>query len=77
MRPIALTDEQLDSIMAIASALHPTDRPAFLEALAARLNGISELGDGVLNRAAKETARQFFRPPDLGNPRRLGAGKYR
>jgi hypothetical protein len=77
MRPIALTDEQLGHVMRAAEVLHPVDRGPFLERIAERLRGVEVLGDGLVSRIARETQKEFFRPPDLGNPRRAGVGKYR
>jgi hypothetical protein len=77
MRPIALTDEQLGQVMRAAEVLHPVDRGPFLERLAERLRGIEVLGDGLVARIARETQREFFKPPVLESTGRLHAGKYR
>jgi hypothetical protein len=77
MSPLSLSDDQMDAVMRAAAPLHPADRSAFLERMAERLRGVEILGDGLVSRIAREVQREFFRPPDLGNPRRLGAGKYR
>jgi hypothetical protein len=61
-RPI-LTDDQLDIIHRLAEPLHPHDHAAFYEAVAEMLNGCSEIGDGVVSRAAREAQRRFFDPP--------------
>jgi hypothetical protein len=77
MSPLSLSDAQLDYVMQAAKVLHPADRSIFLARMAERLRRVEVLGDGLVSRIARETQREFFRPPDLGSPRRLGAGKYR
>jgi hypothetical protein len=67
-RPLGLSDTQLENVMAIAKGLHVADRGSFLEALAAKVNGNPEIGDGLLHRLARETARQFFRAPVVEPP---------
>jgi hypothetical protein len=64
MKPLALSDAQLAVIVAAAKPLHVCDRTPFLEAVAARLNGV-EIGDGVVARVVRETQRAFFRAPVL------------
>jgi hypothetical protein len=70
MPPIALTDEQLTAIMRACAPLRPDARGAFLEAVAAALQG-REIGDGSVGRAIAAAQRQFFDPPlstDEGEP---------
>jgi hypothetical protein len=67
-RPLGLSDSQLETVMVIARGLHVADRGPFLETLAAKVNGNPEIGDGLLHRMAKETARQFFRAPVVEPP---------
>jgi hypothetical protein len=74
--PIRLSDEQLDSIMRICQPLHPHDRAACLQIIAAKLRGIDVLGDGVVARTAREAAASFWRPMEL-DPNRRHGGKYR
>ena len=66
--PLALSDQQLDTVMRAAAPLLPGDRDNFLRALAARLHGECELGDGVIFRACRELQREFFRPPTATEP---------
>ena len=47
MRPLALSDLQLDTIMRAAGPLPPAQRAAFLHDVAAARNG-HELGDGLV-----------------------------
>lgn len=64
-RPLALTDHQFSAVYQACEPLAPTDRDAFLPALAHRLSGEVEFGDGVVGRAIKELQRTFWRPPTL------------
>jgi hypothetical protein len=67
MKPIALTDVQLAMVTAAAKPLHACDRSAFLEAVAARLGAVDEIGDGVVGRVVRELQRSFLpRAPQLG-----------
>jgi hypothetical protein len=60
--------------MGLSRPLLPAQRTAFLEMLAAKLNGQRELGDGALYRLCRELQREVFDPPILG----AGTGsKYR
>ncbi len=64
-RPISLSDEQLAEVMRLAEPLQSPDRSAFLTALAAELQGASEIGDGQLHRVATALLRtgQYWKPP--------------
>jgi hypothetical protein len=64
MPPVALTDDQLDAVMRAAQPLAVGDRDAFLQAVAARLQG-HELGDGEVGRAIREVLPRFFDAPVL------------
>jgi hypothetical protein len=73
MSPIALTDNQLSTVMRAAGALHVSDRDAFLRAVAATL-ATREIGDGTVGRVCAELQKRFFRPPE--NDARVAGGKY-
>jgi hypothetical protein len=55
--PIALTDDELQNIMAAASPLPPWQRDQFLNAVAAALKG-RDLGPGLVHRIAIEEQRR-------------------
>jgi hypothetical protein len=77
-RPISLSDEQLSAVMRAAAVLLPADRDPFLRALAHRLRGETELGDGVVYLAIRELMRRggFFKPPHIeGAQTRLSPAK--
>ena len=71
--PLALSDAQLTTIMQLSRPLLPAQRIAFLEMLAAKLNGRGELGDGTLYQLCRELQRQHFSPPEFD---RDEGGKY-
>ena len=58
--PIALTDAQRAMITAAAKPRHARDRTPFLEAVAARLHAVDEIGDGVVGRIVRELRRSFL-----------------
>jgi hypothetical protein len=63
MGPLKLTDDQLSAVMRAAAPLAQNVRKDFLQALAARLCGLRELGDGVVYRTIKEVQAEFWEPP--------------
>ena len=64
MSPIALTDEQLASVMRAAQPLPVHARDSFLQEVAERLQG-RELGGGSVARAIREVLPKFFDAPQL------------
>ena len=71
--PLALTDEQIDTLTRIAAPLSPHDRQSFLADVALALKG-REIGSGLLHRIAVECQRRYWTPPAInGHP---GGGKY-
>jgi hypothetical protein len=70
--PLALSDSQITAIMALARPLLPSQRTAFLEMLAGKLDGHGELGDGALYRICRELQRQVLGAPieRRGRPRK-------
>jgi hypothetical protein len=62
--PLALSDTQLAAVMDLVRPLLPHQRTAFLEMLAAELNGrCEEIGDGRLYQLCRELQRRHFDPP--------------
>ena len=61
--PLALTDEQVDALLRAAMPIPPADRTAFLEEIAAKLEG-QTLGDGAVLRAIREIQGRYLNPPD-------------
>lgn len=49
--PLALTDEQLDRVMAAASLLPITSRDAFLKSVAGKVSGVPHLGMDTVDHA--------------------------
>jgi hypothetical protein len=62
--PLALSDEQIDTLTRIASPLSPKDRTTFLADVARAVDG-QELGDGMLHRIAVEMQRRYWSPPAI------------
>jgi hypothetical protein len=62
-RAISLSDEALLMIMSAAEPLQRIDRGRFLEAVADRLRGVADPGDGLVSRVCRELQPQFFRAP--------------
>jgi hypothetical protein len=55
--PLALTDQQLVTLMDMASQLHTLDREPFLYAVANLFAGRGEVGEGEFNRGVRELLR--------------------
>ena len=61
---IVLTDAQQDAILSAARPLQPSERVAFMAALAELLAGRRlSLGDGELGRTLRDLQRAHFHPP--------------
>src|SRR3954471_11423315 len=63
MPPLALSDNQLDTVMRGAAPLPPQDRHKYLQRVAELLYQQGEIGDGAVARACREAQRAFFAPP--------------
>jgi len=74
MSPIALSDTQLDIIMAAAKPLSPSDRDVFLRRVAAALASEPLLGDGLVARTCRQVFSEHWVAPEL-DPR-VGVGKH-
>jgi hypothetical protein len=75
MRPIALSDSQLDIVLNASRPLPPDRRGEFLEAVARALHG-QPIGDGTVFKVCGEQQAKLFDPPDLSTGRMPTAGKY-
>jgi hypothetical protein len=62
---LSLSDYQIATIMTHAYPLRPDARSEFFEAVAVRLAGAAEIGDGLVSRHCRELQRAYFDPPDL------------
>jgi hypothetical protein len=62
-KPLALSDAQYLAVCHAVSPLAPMEQSALLLALAHRLRGEAEIGDGMLFRVLRELQREIFRPP--------------
>jgi hypothetical protein len=63
MQALSFTDEQLSALMRAATPIPPADRTAFLEEIAAKLEG-KILGDRLVFRAIRETQGRYLNPPE-------------
>ena len=74
MKPIKLTDAELDAVFSAARPLDPDLRDPFLQAVAHALQQdcSSEIGPGTVARVCREMQRQFFDSPDSTAPCRAG-----
>jgi hypothetical protein len=78
MRPIPLSDAELDAVYSACRPLAPDRRAGFLQALAAELQG-REIGPGSVHRAIVVVQRAYFDAPLETEPtgrRRVSGGKY-
>jgi hypothetical protein len=71
--PLALTDEQLDIVMAACRPLAPHRRDSFVNEVATELARYQELGVGVVHRVCATVQRRHFDPPQLDHD----VSKYR
>jgi hypothetical protein len=71
LRPLRLTDDQLAAVLRAAEPLAVGDRGAFLQDVAAALQG-QELGDGAVYRTIAQVQRRYYDPPILGPEPRWG-----
>jgi hypothetical protein len=75
--PISFTDSELDIVMSLGAPLDPSARAAYLADVAKELDGLAEVGDGIIARIAREVQGRFceaFRMPAMTSlsPRRVG-----
>jgi hypothetical protein len=71
LRQLRLTDDQLAAMLRAAEPLAVGDRGAFLQDVAAALQG-QELGDGAIYRTIALVQRRYYDPPILGHEPRWG-----
>ena len=72
-RPLALSDSELDIVLAAAKPLAVPDQTPFLEAVAEAVALMRERGDGALFRICRDLQRQWLTPPEL-EELRVGTG---
>ena len=64
MKPLALSDDQLTAVMRASLPLSPDDRGAFLQQVAAALQG-QPIGHGSVHRIVAQVKRKFFEAPTV------------
>jgi hypothetical protein len=72
---LALTDDQLTIIRRLAEPLQYAARSAYLERVAQLLRDQTEIGDGIIHRAAEQAQKEFRRSPIQFNGKAVGS-KY-
>jgi hypothetical protein len=76
MRPIPLSDDEMDAVYRACAPIAPDRRSGFLRALAAELQG-REIGPGTVHRAIVAVQRAYFDPPlEVEGGKRVSGGKY-
>ena len=70
MRPLALNDNELDTVMAAARPLAPDLRDPFLHAVGHALAGRDVVGPGTVHQVCRELQREFFEPPEFAHESR-------
>jgi hypothetical protein len=65
MRPLRLTDAELEIVLTAARPIAVHLRDEFLRAVAVKLDGNIEVGPGTLHRIVVEVPRRFRDVPDL------------
>ena len=69
LKPVRLSDSELDAIFSAAGPLPVEARDTFLRAVAHRLQQeCGEIGPGTVGRICRELQRQFFDPPEFEGP---------
>jgi hypothetical protein len=61
-----LSDDELTAVMAAARPLARHQRDPFLQAVAAELSRLHDVGPGAVHRVCREVLKRFFDPPLLG-----------
>jgi hypothetical protein len=57
--PLSLNDAEFAAVQAAAAPIHPNQRHAFLQALAAELEKHAVVGPGLVHRLAAEVQRRY------------------
>jgi|SRR5215831_13854962 len=70
MPPLSFTDDEMDSLTALASALPPAARDGFLRLVANKLSGYPSgaRGPGLVHRLAAEAQRDLLNGGKYGRP---------
>ena len=74
---IPLSRSEFAAIIEAAACLYPGDRPAFIAAVVAALNGLPVLGDGAVGRVIREVQPRFSHPEPEPMPARWERDKPR
>src|SRR5262249_56223050 len=77
MPPLSFTDDEMDSLTALASALPPAARDGFLRLVANKLSGYPSgaRGPGLVHRLAAEAQRDLLNGGKNGRPYSVREGR--
>ena len=77
MPPIALTENQMLSVLAASNPLPPDLRNSFLIDVAHELAALGTIGDGACHRVIAAVQKKYFRAPlETEEHARRGVSKY-
>jgi hypothetical protein len=62
--PLHFSDEEMDLLLALARPIEPAQRSAFLDAVAAAIEGQAS-GRGLVHQVGRRIQRQFWTPPEI------------
>ena len=62
--PLSFSAEELDLLLALAQPIPPAQRSAFLDAVAAAIEGQAS-GPGLVHQTARRIQREFWTPPAI------------
>jgi hypothetical protein len=62
--PLHFSDEEMDLLLELSPPIEPTQRSAFLDAVAAAI-GEQARGPGLIHQVARRIQRQFWTPPEI------------
>jgi hypothetical protein len=64
--PLHFSDEEMTLLLELSRPIEPAQRTAFLDAVAAAIEGQAS-GPGLVRQTARRVQRQFWTPPELPN----------
>ena len=62
--PLAFTSEEITLLLSLARPIEPSQRSAFLDAVAAAI-GEQASGPGLVHQVGRRIQRQFWSPPEM------------
>jgi hypothetical protein len=65
--PLHFFDEEMDLLLELSRPIEPAQRSAFLDAVAAAIEGQAS-GPGLVHQVGRRVQRQFWDPPTVADP---------